>query len=245
MARTSLMAITTILSLTITSMPAMIGQAEAEGQSSSSADQRFLRDGGAVRLPTARQPVERQRRGDVRPDGELHPASGIDQLSGGSVLEDAREDNLNTSPDIYSTDEEEEFFEDGGTVSISSEQPRIGYTTLQGANTSGHWRHVVVQPVNLSHRGSFSFITSDVGTEPGNRGSTLSLTSELSGYTSSVQRLGTQPKIINVQRERLDRRPMPSSGIETIYTGGSKIIRISASYRNTAYDVTPANRRAR
>ncbi|TFF24909.1 hypothetical protein E3C22_05850 [Jiella endophytica] len=192
-------------------------------------DQRYLRDGGAVRIQLPR----RSREGKDGERGRIQSISGIDRLTGDDTLEDAREDNLGTAPDIYSTGEREEFIEDGGVPVI---EHRAGITVLRG-NTSGHWRHVVVEPIDLSERGSFAFIATDVGYEPGNRGSYQRLPTEGFRDSPSYRPLPTGPKIIDVETERLDRRPIPASGIETISSGGAKIIRIARDYQSSAYRV--------
>lgn len=240
MARHSLFAVTTILAVAATSMPFTIERAGAEDAGrqyaqSDAGQQRYLRDGGAVRLPSERQ--TREHRGDPLNTGDVRPVNGIDRLTGGAstpdTLQEFDEDNLNTAPDIYSTSEREEFLEDGGSIDSSVTDRggapvvyRGGIRTLRGP-AAGHWRHVVVQPVNISNRGSVSFLTSDVGYERGNRGS---YRPGLNARTGSVRTL-SGPKIIDVEAERLDRRPMPTSGIETIWTGGAKIIRIAKDYR--------------
>jgi hypothetical protein len=52
--------------------------------------------------------------------------------------------------------------------------------------------------------------------------------------------LSHEPKVIDVASERLDRRPIPPSGIEVINAGGPKIIRIAQDYDRTATGATTA-----
>ncbi len=236
MARHSLFAVTTILAVAATSVPLTIDRADAEDaarhvvQNDTGAD-RYRRDGGAVRLPSERRLREHR-------DGDARRLNGIDRLTGGSrapeALQEFNEDNLNTAPDIYTTSEQEEFLEDGGSIESSGIYPGIapvvyrgGIRTLRGP-AAGHWRHVVVEPVNIGNRGSVSLLTSDVGYERGRRGV---YRDGHNGRTGSVATLPSGPKIIDVETERLDRRPMPPSGIETIWRGGAKIIRIARDYR--------------
>lgn len=239
MARQSLFAVTTILAVAATSMPFTIERAGAEDAGrqyaqSDAGQQRYLRDGGAVRLPSERRSGEH--RGDPLRADEARRVNGIDRLTGGAstpeTLQEFDEDNLNTAPDVYSTSEREEFLEDGGSIGSSVTYRgapavyRGGMRQLRGP-AEGHWRHVVVQPANISSRDSVSFLTSDVGYERGNRGS---YRPGLNARTGSVRTL-SGPKIIDVEAERIDRRPMPTSGIETIWHGGAKIIRIAKDYR--------------
>ncbi|MBP0618135.1 hypothetical protein [Jiella mangrovi] len=239
MRRYSLFAVTTILAASAVALPFDVIEAAAGDTTYEIAQndpqgsgQRYLRDGGSIRIPAS---VDRQRgdRGESDPaGGQLDGVSGIDRLNGDDILEEAREDNLGTAPDIYSTQEREEFLEDGGSIRpVFEDAPGGGVTVLRGKNIEGHWRHVVVKPVNLSSHGSFAVITSDVGYEPGNRGSVRHVSSNGPAETLDYRRFSSAPKIIHVENERLDRRPMPSSGIETIYSGGAKIIRLSRGYR--------------
>lgn len=248
MARHSLFAVTTILAVAAASVPFTIDRAGAEdagrtiAQKAGGSD-RYLRDSGAVRLPSERR-SDGRRGGEANTgDSQARRVNGIDRLTGSAnsndALQEFDEDNLNTAPDIYSTSEREEFLEDGGSISSSpfngdgpSAVSRGGIRPLRGP-AAGHWRHVVVQPVDISTRGSVSFLTADVGYERGNRGSYQYQAGrgEMSG--GSVQALPSTPKIIDVETARLDRRPMPSSGIETIWSGGAKIIRIAKDYRRS------------
>ncbi|ORE98553.1 hypothetical protein [Aurantimonas sp. 22II-16-19i] len=249
MGHRSLFAVTTILSLAVTGLPFAAGPAKAGDDqrrsaqiSSSSSDQPYLRDGGAVRIAPVQQRRDRRNDDDaLAPRGDARPVSGIERLTGDDVLEGLREDDLGTAPDIYVTGEREEFLEDGGSIEPAFARgdaiPDNGIVVLRGNNTAGHWRHMVVRPVNLTSRGSFGFITSDVGTEPGNRGSYLPASARGFRDISSTRTLPSEPKIISVEDQRLDRRPMPVSGIETIYTGGAKIIRIAAGYQASANPV--------
>ncbi|MAU95992.1 MAG: hypothetical protein CMP81_08905 [Fulvimarina sp.] len=250
MGHRSLFAVTTILSLAVTGLPFAAGPAKAgddhrrsaQISSSSSSDQRYLRDGGAVRISPVQQ--RRDRRSDdgaLAPYGDSRPVGGIDRLTGDDVLEGLREDNLGTAPDNYVTGEREEFLEDGGSIEPAFGRDNgirdDGIVVLRGNNTAGHWRHMVVRPVNLTSRGSFGFITSEVGSEPGTRGSYRPTSTRGFRDISSSRSVPSEPKIISVEDQRLDRRPIPASGIETIYAGGAKIIRIAEGYQAEAHPV--------
>jgi hypothetical protein len=50
----------------------------------------------------------------------------------------------------------------------------------------------------------------------------------------------SEPKIIHIDKERLDRRPIGPSGIEVISTGGAKIIRIAPGYSSAGRRVASA-----
>lgn len=50
----------------------------------------------------------------------------------------------------------------------------------------------------------------------------------------------SEPKIIHIDKERLDRRPIGPSGIEVISAGGAKIIRIAPGYSSTGRRVASA-----
>ncbi|MCE7026500.1 hypothetical protein [Jiella avicenniae] len=249
MARQSLFAATTILAVATVCMPLHAGPAEAEDaprhhMRNDTGQERYRRDGGAVRLPAENRAGGRHEgdRGHVfRANGDAGRINGIDRLTGSAsapdTLQEFNEDNLNTAPDIYSTSEREEFLEDGGSISASTFRVdaapivyRGGLRPLRGP-AAGHWRHVVVQPTNISDRGSVSFLTSDVGYERGNRGAFRRLSGGSVGAVGGIRASSSAPKIIDVEAARLDRRRMPPSGIDTIWTGGAKIIRIAKDYR--------------
>ncbi|MBO0904543.1 hypothetical protein [Jiella sonneratiae] len=236
MLRHKLLAATTALTFAAAALPGLATDAAAgergrpsERHLRDAGDQGYRRDAGAVRA----QIDNRHGGGFTTPER----GQGFDPLSDGGVLDDAREDNLNTAPDVYSTGGREEFLEDGGSIS-SPIVYRDGIRVLRGP-AEGHWRHVVVEPVNLSRRGSVTFIASDVGAEAGNRRFRREAAAEGAvGIPAALTAAG--PKIIDVAAERLDRRALPPSGIETVWSGGAKIIRIGKDYRRGADDTASA-----
>lgn len=127
---------------------------------------------------------------------------------------------IRTAPDIYSTNEREEFLEDGGSIKL---KPNFDVLTVRGRNRA--WRVVERRGVSTRSQGSFTMISSgssDRRAQP----------SRASAWKSHYG-FGTVPngpRIIDVARERLDRQPIPASGIAIIQTGGSKIIRIAPNY---------------
>ena len=104
------------------------------------------------------------------------------------------------------------------------------------------WRDVQAPDVRMEDNGSLTLIVSDAG----DRGSGGTISAAYAPTLPAFGYDGGGPKIIDVASERLDRRPMPSSGIDTISLGGPKIIRIAAGYRRSEHvaeaDSAPAGR---
>lgn len=91
---------------------------------------------------------------------------------------------------------------------------------------------------NRGYQGSRTLTSFDVG--DWNSGVGLN---HAAGYLGAVEQGSplisgpVGPKIMNVETERLDRRPIGPSGLDTVITeGGSKIIRIAPGYRMAAAD---------
>ncbi len=127
---------------------------------------------------------------------------------------------IRTAPDIYSTNEREEFLEDGGSI---KRQPNFDVLTVRGRNRG--WRAIEKQGVSARSQGSFTMMSTGAS---GHR----AVPSRASAWKrhSGLGAVPKGPRIIDVARERLDRRPMPASGIDIIETGGSKIIRIAPNF---------------
>lgn len=127
---------------------------------------------------------------------------------------------IRTAPDIYSTNEREEFLEDGESI---KRKPNFDVLTVRGRNRA--WRAVERQGVSTRSQGSFTMISTGSSDRPG-------LPSRASAWKrhDGLGAVPNGPRIIDVARERLDRRPMPASGIDIIETGGAKIIRIAPNY---------------
>ncbi|MBO0664386.1 hypothetical protein LQ948_17575 [Jiella sp. MQZ9-1] len=230
MARFGLFALTTFGAIAFAG-GALTPHADAQPSSRTAASgheitgqERFLRDGGSVRLtPEASRRGSHGRKIPISDPGD-RGISGIDQLSGGGALEDYREDNLGTTPDMGSTNEREDFVEDGGTMPPAIVK-RNGVEIIRETNIA-QLRHVIVKPARISERGSFAFITADVDDHEGD----TSFAGSADGLGVTISRPLSQPKIIDVARERLDRRQIPPEGIEIIWHGGAKIIRIAHGY---------------
>lgn len=141
-------------------------------------------------------------------------------------LEELGEDDggVRTAPDIYVTNEREEFLEDGGSI---SRKPNFDVLTVRGRSRG--WRPAEQRRVVRHRRGSFITLTSG-------RVDRHSLRARAPSWQSryGFGAVPTGPRIIDVERERLDRQPIPASGIAIIETGGSKIIRINPGYNRHA-----------
>ncbi|NDV85623.1 hypothetical protein GTW51_02805 [Aurantimonas aggregata] len=191
---------------------------------------------------------QRDRRGDDRfvPPSPLFDEFGGERLGaedefldgGGGIstepdvyFTDDREEfledggGISTGPDVYFTDDREEFLEDGGGISAPGRTLR----TLKFRRRDRGWRDPY--PSRSTHRthGSFTVVYSDLG----DRRHLPILPASLNLGAAG---LAEGPKIIDVASESLDRRPIPASGIEVIYAGGSKIIRIAQDYDRAATD---------
>ena len=166
-------------------------------------------------------------------DRQLHPA-GVDDglyIPPKPLFEGYDDDELlggergtNTDPDLYFTDEREEFLEDGGGITVPAQKLRT--LTHRRAGRDRGWRDP--RPPRTTHRtsGSFTIVYSDFG----DRRHLPAVPASL-GFGAPGPAQG--PKIIDVARERLDRRAIPPSGIEVINAGGPKIIRIAQDYDRT------------
>lgn len=143
---------------------------------------------------------------------------------------------IRTAPDIYSTNEREEFLEDGGSIKL---KPNFDVLTVRGRHRA--WRVVEPQGVSTRSQGSFTMMSTGAS---GHRAvpSRASAWKRQYGFDA----VPNGPRIIDVARERLDRRPLPASGIDIIETGGSKIIRIAPNYdRHAAAELDRSARPAR
>ncbi|MCP3055369.1 BA14K family protein [Aurantimonas marianensis] len=127
---------------------------------------------------------------------------------------------IRTAPDIYSTNEREEFLEDGGSIKL---KPNFDVLTVRGRNRA--WRVVERRGMSTRSQGSFTTISTGSSGRP-------ALPSRATTWKRQhgFDAVPNGPRIIDVASERLDRRPMPASGIDIIETGGAKIIRIAPDY---------------
>lgn len=152
-----------------------------------------------------------------------------DELLGG-------ERGTNTDPDLYFTDEREEFLEDGGGISTPTQKLR----TLKHRKAGRDRGWYDPKPARTTHRtrGSFTVFHSDFVD-----GRYLSTTRASLGF--GAPGLAQGPKIIDVASARLDRKPIPPSGIEVINAGGPKIIRITQDYDRTSTAAISAAREER
>ena len=98
-------------------------------------------------------------------------------------------------------------------------------------NARRGWRDMQTPGVRRQDEGSYTLIVSDAG----DRGSGGVISGAYAPTLPAFGYDGRGPKIIDVASERLDRRPMPSSGIDTISLGGPKIIRIAPGYRRSEH----------
>jgi len=167
--------------------------------------------------------------------GGVRTAQIIDfSAQGEEFLEDGG--GIRTAPDIYSTNEREEFLEDGGSIKL---KPNFDVLTVRGRNRA--WRVVEREGVSARSQGSFTMISTGYSDR-------RALPSRASAWKRHVglDAVPNGPRIIDVARERLDRRPMPASGIDIIETGGSKIIRIAPNYdRHAAAELARSARPVR
>lgn len=193
--------------------------AAQDGNPAISGSEEFLRDGGSIRLSPdtgASDDAEFLENG-----GEIR--SGIDRLNGVVVLD---EDAIDTDPDIYSESGREEFLEDGGSITVTP-TPRPVF--LRERSAKRHWRHDKPAPARWRDQGSISYVTVDFDDDDG-RSSFQALPTEGFKESASTAPLPVEARLIDVESERLDKRPMPASGIDVIWRGGAKIIRIAEGY---------------
>ncbi|MCQ0989480.1 hypothetical protein [Jiella marina] len=193
-----------------------------------SGSEEFLRDGGSIRLtPEIARPRDD---GEFLEDGgEIR--SGIDRLNGVVPVD---EDAVGTDPDIYSDGGREEFLEDGGSITVTP-TPRPVF--LRERSAKRHWRHDKPAPARWRDHGSITYVTVDFDDDDG-RSSFQSLPTKRGLDNASSVPLPVEARLIHVESERLDRRPMPASGIEVLWRGGAKIIRIAEGYSYSADNQT-------
>ncbi|MDY8108672.1 hypothetical protein U0C82_05830 [Fulvimarina sp. 2208YS6-2-32] len=186
-------------------------------------------------------------RGEFLEDGG-GVSSGFETFT--SEREEFLEDGGSVSADVSAfTPEREEFLEDGGGITDTPGAlpvPRTRYsdtgTRLREARAgSGQrlsrdgsvrfsvgpaqrgWRSVTTpRAVVASASGSFVSLATEGAASPGS-GRDERIAEARAGVHANPG-----PRLIDVQTERLDRRPYPKSGVDVIITGGgSKIIRIA------------------
>lgn len=163
-------------------------------------------------------------------DAFLDGGGGISSDRDGYVSRDRDEfledgGGIRTEPDIYVTDEREEFLEDGGGISAPDRTLRT--LKFRRPDRDRGWRDPSPSRSTYRTSGSFTVVYSDLGDRRHLPAYPVSLNPGFAG-------LAEGPKVIDVASARLDRRPIPASGIEVIHAGGSKIIRIAEGYDRTA-----------
>ncbi|RFC62526.1 hypothetical protein DYI37_14815 [Fulvimarina endophytica] len=183
----------------------------------------FLEDGGGI---TSGYDIGLDREDDVLLGG---PDIGRDGgRADGEFLGDGG--GITNDTEIF-TSEREEFLEDGGGITTSPNRagvvPGRFFDGDRGLapSRSGGWR--VASTRNravLTTNGSIVAVSL--------RGTTDTLETDTALRDARAGRYANPgPKVIDVESERLDRRPYPPSGLDVIVTGGgSKIIRISPDY---------------
>jgi hypothetical protein len=188
------------------------------------------------------RPVPGTRRGDDRyvPARPLFGGNGEDgRLLGGKRatrtapdlhFTDEREEFLEdgggiSAPDRYFTDEREKFLEDGGGISAPDRNLRT--LKFRKPQDVRGWRDLPSRRTSHRTSGSFTVVYSDLGDR-------RHLPILPASVDFGAPGLSYEPKVIDVASERLDRRPIPPSGIEVINAGGPKIIRIAQDYDRTA-----------
>lgn len=198
------------------------------GQPAGSQDRMHkARDGYDV---TQERGLHQDRRGDNRfvPPTPLFDEFGDDNFVDNEFLDGG---GISTDPDVYFTDGREEFLEDGG--GISAPERNLRTLKFRRPERDRGWHNPRPSRSTYRTNGSFTVVYSDLGDRRHLPTLPVSLNFDAAGP-------GEGPKIIDVARERLDRRPIPPSGIEVIHTGGSKIIRIAQDYdRSTTGAISP------
>lgn len=181
------------------------------------------------------------------PDRSVHPAgTGDDRYVPPKPLFDGYDDDellggdrgTNTDPDLYFTDEREEFLEDGGGISTPAQNLRT--LKYRKAGRDRGWHDPVRTRATHRTSGSFTVVFSDLG----DRRHLPTVPASL-GLGLGEPGLAQGPKVIDVASERLDRRAIPPSGIEVINAGGPKIIRIAQDYDRTGTAAIGAAERER
>ncbi|MCB8836908.1 BA14K family protein [Aurantimonas sp. VKM B-3413] len=183
-------------------------------------DEGFLRDGGSVRVqPRIGIGVDSgpqdflEGGGSIREEPDIVLPDRPPRLLGGR--------GATTRPDIHSTSEDEEFLEDGGSFG----RVENGQIRIERRGRAQGWHDLPTPRTRAVTRNSFTVF--DVGDGGSSSFVTVpAATSRVAGTSIA----GPSARIIDVEHERLDRRPIPASGIDIISRGGPKIIRIASGY---------------
>ena len=204
------------------------------------ADDGFLRDGGSIR---------------TAPNVQIGPSDEGFLDDGGSISSEPdilieRDDTrrgflddgggIGRDPNVLLGGERGPALRDGGSIRSTPGMRLSGRRPVflsRGVRPRGPgWRYIDAPPVILRSGGSFTvvtggdgqnaIITSDVGDRDFRTGSVSYAPRGTTGRRPAVD----EPKLIDVSRDRLDRRAPPPGSIQIIAGGGPKIIRIAPDY---------------
>ncbi|MEX6505732.1 BA14K family protein [Jiella sp. M17.18] len=183
-------------------------------------DESFLRDGGSVRVDPRIGIANGKPHQFLAGGGGIRQEPDIVLPRSGDRLDSGKD--VGTEPDIYSTSDREEFLEGGGSIT-DIDHGAVVYRVHRRSH-GWHFLDAAASPRPVV-RNSFTTLSFTVGGDG---------SYETSAYEGSFApapgSFASGPRIIDVATERLDRRPIPSSGIEVISRGGAKIIRIASGY---------------
>ena len=166
-----------------------------------------------------------------------------------SFLEDGG--GIEIRPDILSIDQQEEFLEDGGGFSDTEIavpvpvpayrgervvvppviEPDRSVRAAEARRPVRHWRDAPRPRMRFTTRGSMIIATVVDAADQPRRAQGVAYRQEGDVGSFGFEADAEGPRIIDVESERLDRRPYPASGIDVIHRpGGPKIIRISPNF---------------
>lgn len=186
------------------------------------AESGFLADGGSIGI-----------------EGSRHSGGGPDEF-----LEDGG--SISASGERHGR--EREFLQDGGSITSSGDVRRThGYRDMERPQTFLKQGGSIVTVYDaVPRRGDDRPAIYDQGqrTSPsdgvafrGDDGYDGGYDSGSGSYSVASIGLSPAPRIIDVESARLDRRPIGPGGIDVIYAGGAKIIRIAPGYSRQAASV--------
>ncbi|SMD01644.1 hypothetical protein SAMN06297251_11857 [Fulvimarina manganoxydans] len=205
----------------------------------------FLEDGGGVRSGA-------EIGFDANDDEFLAGGGGIDaspDIYSNDEAEDFLEDGggIEIRPDILSIDQQEEFLEDGGGFSDTEIAVPVPVPAYRGervvvppvvqpdrvtrAAEARRWRDAPRPRMRFETRGSMIIATVVDAADQRRRAQNVAYRQNDDRAPIGFDADSEGARIIDVESERLDRRPYPASGLDIIHRpGGPKIIRISPNF---------------